>query len=398
LNNSALAFYSLYRATGDTEALDQAAAMLDKAANRRSSGSIILFNAAGAVEETAFREIIGSAIDLKTLRKSGNMALLPFLYQDRAGLERYMQRVRNHKGIAKALTYYNRLLVLSRKKAEIYSALAAGYGYTKDLEALRRLWNQLEKVDLDLADSTRETLESYQGKKDDKVRKDLQASMQRQEALVKATRKDPGGVTFAVAAVDLVGLQISGEVLGLKINPDEVVALVEEAYAAAPSTKTHSTLRDALLFRASRALVRQEPAYAAMASRARRSLHPAYLVAIALGRQANLREAILGNKDVQRTITLILESRKEFPNDHNPWAWAMLRAANPDEAAKVADGVLHGERGRLQRSISQKLAPVDASTAFVAYWAMQIAGKEEKGLEILKRCAARGVPMPFDLK
>jgi hypothetical protein len=398
LNNRAILLISLFQATGDAKALDKRAALLQKAIVLQPSDSILLSNAAEAVEEVALRDLIGPALDLKTLKIQGNLHLLDYLYKDQAGKDQYVQRVRDQKGVGRAIRIYNRLLVLSSKSALAYRALTFLYSYTEDLNAMRGLWNQLEKVDLDLADSMRETLEGYKGKKDEKRRKDLQASIKRYEGLVKATRKDPGGGTFAVAATTLVGLKIGGEIYGLEGKADEVVALAEEAYKAAPSNVTQWTLVTALLFRAGGSLAEQEPSYAAMRDRARRSLGASELIAVALSRDEKLRSGILGNKDVQRAIDLLKDWRQKFPKVNTPWIWAMLKAADPEEAAQVAKGVLKDEIGKIKRSIDLKLSPLSASTALHAYWAMQIAGQEEKGLALLKRCAERGAPLPFDVK
>ncbi len=76
----------------------------------------------------------------------------------------------------------------------------------------------------------------------------------------------------------------------------------------------------------------------------------------------------------------------------------MLRAAHPDQAAKVARAFQQDEAGRVDSDIDRMLAPMSAAEAFDGYWSALIAGKETDGVLILKRYAARGVPMPFDLK
>jgi hypothetical protein len=396
LNNMALLYLALYQATGDRAALDKRLEMQEKALRLKPTDSILLGNTADAVREAALRDIIGAAIDLPALRTLGGMSLLPYLYADEAGQHRYVERVRKHKGVAKAIRHYNRLLVLAPKRAGAYTALSSLYAFTEDLEALRQLQSRLESVQLDLEDYTRQTLERYKGARDEKDRSDLKGSLTRYEKLVASTRK-AGGPTFALAADTLAVLKMGGGLLGLKADPDEVVRLAEEAHAAAPSAATHSTLTAALLGRASRSLAKQEREYAALVAEGKRALAPNYLIAVALAREGKLREAVLADKDVRRALELVRERRKKFPRDHDSWSWAVLRASHPEEAAEIAKGIQADEIGRVQRAINLKVNLLSATTVLDAYWASQIAGKEPEGLALLKRCAAQGVPLPKGL-
>jgi hypothetical protein len=397
LNNGGLAHFKLYQATGERAALDKGFEMVEQSVALSPSDSILLHNAAAALLGAALRDVIGPALDLKALKRQGSLDLLAFLYEDRAGRDRYAERVRQHPGIARARTYLDRLLVLAPKSPHAYGTLAALHGVTRDLEALRALRRRLDEAALDLADSTREMLDHYGGKKDEKTRKELAAGLARQEVVVKATR--PGrGATFAAAATTLARLLLSMDAVGMAADADRAVTLAEEAHAAAPSSATRSALTDALLARASRALAKQEPEYAALASRAKRALGPNFLVAVALSREGKPRAAALANADVRRAVGLVKEGQAKFPEDPDGWSWAMLRAGEPDEAAKVARALAQDELGKVARAINQKLSPVSAAEAFRAYWALESAGKEAEGREVLKRFAARGAPMPFPLE
>jgi hypothetical protein len=56
------------------------------------------------------------------------------------------------------------------------------------------------------------------------------------------------------------------------------------------------------------------------------------------------------------------------------------------------------ELGRVTRAIASRLSGTIASFAFEDYWELTLAGKEEQGKAVLKRCAALGVPLPFDVR
>src|SRR5262249_48243197 len=127
--------------------------------------------------------------------------------------------------------------------------------------------------------------------------------------------KEPRGATFAVAAVSLSEALTSREQMGENVDANQVVRLAEEAHAAAPSRATQSALVTAILFHAHQQLVKQEPDYAKMASRARRSLSPSYLIAVAISEGGKLRDAVLANKDVRRACEMLKESTATFPDE-----------------------------------------------------------------------------------
>ncbi len=398
LNNAALVAFSLYRVSGDPAVLEKGIALVERATALDPENSIALRNAAWAAWQGALRAVIGPAIDLKTLKEEGDPSLLAYLYQDRAGLDRLAGQLRQHPGTAKARAALERLLVLSPQDAATYGLLFAVVSTTRDRAAELSLAQRIAGADLDLEESNRRALESYQGKDRDKRVKELNATRQREEALVKSLRQGQRGqgVTFAIAATQLAAtLRRLGEE-GAAGDADRAVALAEEAHQAAPSSATHTALREALLYRASRTLERQEPTYRQMATRARRSVGTSYLVAAALAREGKPRAAALKNADVKRAIELVREDEARFPDDPGVWSWAMLRAADPDGAAKLAALLAKDEAHRAQTAVGRKLSPVSATTALLTYWEAQMAGKEAEGRAALKAVAARGVPLPFD--
>jgi hypothetical protein len=214
--------------------------------------------------------------------------------------------------------------------------------------------------------------------------------------VVRAARQGLRGATLAVAAADLANYKMSMAAYGLEVKADEIVALAEEAHAAAPSRGTSSVLVDALLTRASGVLARQDPAYASMASRSRRSLAPRDLIAVVLARQGPLAKKALDNEDVRRAVALVRETAAKFPDEHPEWWWALLRSAHPEEAARLSQAILGDKSAALKRSAEDKLNPLSASAAFRRSWLAQMAGKEAEGVEALQRCAAEKVPLPFD--
>jgi hypothetical protein len=232
--------------------------------------------------------------------------------------------------------------------------------------------------------------------------------LKRHDTLVKTLRKDLKGVedarrstrtvTFAVAATHLVREKEGLGLLGEPVDAGELVDLAREAHAAAPSEGTRMALINVLLTRASRALAKQEPEFAKLAEQGKRSMGPNYLVPWVLGKPGSVRDRCLANDDVQQAIGLLRESNTALPDEPSAWAWAFLRATHPDEAAQLAEQVKKYELGTLDREIRLRLSPADTGAAFTTYWSLQLAGKEGEGLEVLKRCAALGVPLPVEQK
>ena len=265
-----------------------------------------------------------------------------------------------------------------------------------DLEGLRNLVRQVQEARPDLAAEKQESRDFFQGKNDARLRRDSEAGITRTEQRL-AQARARGGATLAAAAASLVRARLYRETLGGTVDVDEVVRLAEEAHKAAPSLATVNLLELAWLARASQALSRQEPEYAAMVRRAQRSLGSSYLVAVALWRDGKPRQAALANPDVRRALEVVRDQGRQFPNDPSEYSWAVLRAAFPDEAARIAAALKTGEKEALGRALSARLSTGDATTAFRLCWAEDSVGRSKEAMEPLRRCFAEKVPLPFDV-
>jgi tetratricopeptide (TPR) repeat protein len=394
LNNIALCYFSLYYLTSDRQSLDQAIQLLEKAVALKPSDSILLNNAADTILENATRDVIGPAIDWKTLKSGAALDLLDYLYDDQAGGQVFAKRVNEHAGIQKAVAHFNRLLVLRPKDVGAYHTLHGYYRFTRDADALARLAKRLEEVVLEEADVKRRLLDHYAGKEDAKRREEITTAIKRSEAIREAAHKGPKGVTLAIALGKLAENKTALAIVGGPSDADSVVALAEEAHAVAPSRATRRSLKSALLFRAHQNLVKVEPAYAAMATRAFRSLGPSYLIAAALAREGKPRAAALANADVRRAIDLVLETETKFPDTPDEWTWAMLGASHPQEAPRIVKAYREDKLVGPSRAIGRKLSPLSGTDALAASWALEMAGKKAEAAALLKQAAAEGVPLP----
>jgi hypothetical protein len=396
LNNSALAHFSLYQLTREREQLTRGLDKLDRAVALKGSDSILLGNAAHAALESAVRDLVGPAVDFKVLKQEADLSLLAFLYRDQAGERKYAEALGKHPGFLRARGFLEKLMVLAPKRPDPYVLLAGLHAYTRDKEGVDRVWQRLKDVELDLARQKRETLDAYAGKDDDNRLRDVKNTLAREEAVAAAARQ-AGGVTLAVAAVRLAQTHMSAAAVKAAVDPDAVVKLAEEARAAAPSSATESALISALCFRAHQSLIQRDPGYAALAAKTRRSLGDTALTYV-LGRPGALRDKALAEPDVMRALKLKAERVKAFPEDQGPTSWAFLRAAYPQEADQVARKVREDRQGETLRALTRAVSPLSAHTALEDYWALLLLGKEAEADEVLKRCAAQGVPMPVESK
>ena len=392
LNNAAIIYGRLYVLTGDVKDLDKSLSMFERAAKHKPGDSILLGNLAGELTEAAARDLIGRRIDLGALRAKGGLGHLSYLYRDARGERPFTEAVRKHPGLARALVQAERLVLLAPKRSSSYALVSSILAMREDVAALRRLDEALGEANLDHSDSSRALKEQLDGKNEARLKEETKVSLARWEKRVQPLRK-AGGVTFAIGASTLAVLLMQDE----PANPDRVVQLSEEANAAAPSRATRSGLVSALLFRAHQRLIKQNPDYAGMVQRSRHLLGAGYLVALALERGGKLRAAVLADKDFGRACDLLKEQSAAFPNDPNPWACVLLQGTHPAEAARAIGALKKDEAGRLSRSIALKLSPTSASAALEVYWELKLEGKEAEGKAVLKACAGRGVPLPFNL-
>jgi tetratricopeptide (TPR) repeat protein len=397
LNNSAGTFSLLYQLTGDRKDLEQSKARYDKAAALAPSNALVLGNAAQAQLEIALWDAVAGELDLAALREAGSVHLLYYLCADETGRRRLGERLRNHAGVAAARARLERLLVLAPRSEHAYGLLASLANFCGDQVALQRLLTNLSAVELDLADTKRQTLDFYRGAKDEEWRDNAATAIKREEQIVLAA-KSRGGATFAVAACRLALAKMSGEALGLPCDADAVVRLCEEAHAAAPSHGTYAALDGALSFRINRTLVDGDPDFARLRTRCQRSTRESALLTAYLSGHPDRAAALQTDADFRRLIDSVRSYDAKFPNSPSAMDAVLLKAAGRPEAADLARRVLADVDEKLMRQVTLVLSPLDVSNALECYWCGQLAGAEADALPVVKRLADQGVPLPVEAK
>jgi predicted negative regulator of RcsB-dependent stress response len=397
LNNAALVLFRLAALTGDPAAYDRGLAKIETAHKLDPSDSVTMSNAGSLSLQAALREIIGTSIDLRLLKEAADIDMLPFLYRDKASRSEYAQRLRSHPGINRAAALLDKVIVLAPRSSRVYRALDELYGARGEPEKRRGLLQRLEHADLDQSDEIAMAKDVYAGGRKEERRTKATTAIARAESALEAARARKRDLTFAVAAANLAKARMDGYHAGLEADADAIVALAEEAHAAAPSYQTRHSLAACLLFRAGRRLAHAQPAYARMAERTRLSTSDRFLIGVAVNGEDPLRAAARQDSDVRRAVDRIREGYRLDPEyEADPWTWSLLHALDPQEGTKMARTYLEDESAQLSIAIERKVEPVSASAALSAFWAAEMAGKSADGRAILKEYAARGVPLPIE--
>jgi tetratricopeptide (TPR) repeat protein len=392
LNNSAIVHFALFTLTHDREDFVRGAARMDRAIKLKSSDTILLHNAGNMVLQGAVAEVLGNSLDLKALKQPGGADLLPYLYRNAQEKQKVVEALGRHPGLVQARGYLERLVVLAPKNSRSWAEMAWLYELFRDKEQLSDLRERLQKVELDLADDTKETLEYYAGKDDPKRIEQVKQKVKRREQRVESARK-VGGRTLAVALASLVAAQVEAAIRGQRIDVDAAVKMAEEAHALAPSDGTRSVLADVLRHRAHRKLIQQVPAYAALAGRTQRSLSDQLLNWV-LSQPGELRDRALALPDVKRGMALRRERLEQLPEDCDPSLWAFLSSDQSEAVRRFAQTLVDDPFLQDQRTIAQILSPLSASNVLDAYWVLQMAGKEDKAREVLQAAARKKIPLP----
>ena len=179
----------LYHLTHERGEYTRGIDKLDRAIALKPSDSILLFNSASIVWDSAVRDILGNAVDFKLLKRShSGVELLQFLYDDATSEQKVIAELRKHPGTIKARNYLEKLLVLSPKWTRAYLTLDEMYTSARDLEGLRALLDRLSKVELDQEESNRKIIDGRNGKDDAKNFADMKVALARMEEVLEPAR------------------------------------------------------------------------------------------------------------------------------------------------------------------------------------------------------------------
>jgi hypothetical protein len=397
LSNSATLLLRLAKLTGDHSAFDRGFANVEKAHKLEPANTLTMMNLIFWERERALRDIIGPSIDFDLLKEDAQLEHLAFLYHDRAGRKDCAARLRAHAGINRLIELFERDLLLAPRNGILYAALDELYASAGETEKQRDLQRRLEHIDLDQAEESTAAKDVDAGALEDQRRTAAAGTIARAESTLKAVRARKRDLTIAAAAANLARARLRGYCAGLDADADAILALAEEAFAASPSYGTRNLLVSALLIRAGRRLAQSQPAYARMVAKAGPATGHDLLIGIALNGENPLRDEARQDSDVRAAVNLIQGAYRDDPEYWAcPWAWSLLHALYPAEAAKMAETYFANESAQFSRAVERQVKPRFVTTALSAFWAAEMVGKNADGPAILKAYAAQGVPLPFE--
>lgn len=398
VNDTALTYYGLYQATGDRDALTRSLDYLQQAVDLSPSDSILLFNAGATMLDGALTDVIGGDIDLRALHDSGDIGLLGHLYHDQAGRDAVMKRVKDHPGVARAVSLLEKVTVLAPKNGRAFRLLDGVYSFTRDEAALRSLERRLRAADLDRSEGLQRTKEFISGSRDAQDVPKVKAALKRVEDLAAAV-VPAGGRTAAVALDRQVDSLMSVEVFEHSADLDKAVKLAEDARRLSTSSRTGGTLSATYVYRAARDLRRADGAFDAYCKRYERSVGiPQLMAAVAAGDGGGdgdaFRAAVLANADFRRAVALVRDENAQYPEGGTPYEWAMLKNADPAAADRIAGNLRKTPRKQVEESIASLLSPSSGGEALEVYWLMQVLGKPDDGRAAVRTVADQGIPLP----
>lgn len=393
LNNGGLVWLARFDITQDQADFDAAAKKIDKAVSLMPTDAILVSNAGLMLWSASLRGLVGNRIDVKTLQVSPGTGLLSYLYNNARERKVWIERVRDNAAMKKAMRYFDNASTLAPRNSTNYSLLLARHAFVRDLPATRELVGRLRSANVDTSQSVAKTVEYIQGKGLAKSLKELRVGVDRMKKAVEKT-KAKRDVNFAVARAMLASQLIAVWGSGGKAEPDEVVRLAEEAYQAAKSASTRSTLITALSFRALQTASNQSKIVAAECDRFRRVLSSRYLLAALLAHHDRARTILQKDADVRRILLLMEESNKHFPGSASGVEWAFLRGLDPQRAATMVEVIAKDERSRLLAQAGRLLAPADAGVALEMYWRDTLQGRTAEANKLLAEFRKLGVPLP----
>jgi hypothetical protein len=220
----------------------------------------------------------------------------------------------------------------------------------------------------------------------------LTASVKRSQDL--ADRLRPAGGRTAAVALDREAEQMLAlDPYTGNVDADRVVALATEAQRLAPSAGTAGTLMVARLFRATKTLCHDDPAFDAFYKKYARSTGITALMAVAASEPSSFQQKVLHDPDMVATLDLVRDDGRRFPTSRSPDEWALLKGADAAEAQEVAESIRLVPRKLVEQSIVALLQPADVNSALEAYWLLQINGQSDDARAALRRVADRGVPV-----
>lgn len=393
INNAGRSLAQVFQMSGQREDLQRATDKLERAFELQPSDPFIGGNLVGLLEQLAVHDVIGPRLDLVQVQLPPDLSRLAYLFDDASGQLELAAQFGEHKALARGLSVSERVMILAPQSANSYRLPFDAAVFLEDGERLASLAATLEGVAIPLSDLDHEWIAFVQGKPWPRVEEQTRmfAEKMRQRLASNDAMNPP---TRALAQTQLALALGNLSKMDVDVDLEEIVTLCREAHETAPSVATQGHLVHALLLRSDRSLAASQDAYRSLESSCRRSLQPAYRIALALNSPGALGSLVLENPDVQEVIERLGESFARYPKSANPWMWAMLKSPRPDLADRVRESYMADANAPRIRQIARKLSAIHIDEVLDLLWLAEMTGQPNDAPSEIARLKKLGVPLP----
>jgi hypothetical protein len=295
----------------------------------------------------------------------------------------------------KAVSYLEKAMILAPKLNTPYQQLSSLYAFLEDVEGMNRIANRLKSVEIDMADTVKRYEEYYTGSKDSYYTDIYNKRIDEYRALQNTMDPHVDQYSYAVAISYLINSYFTLLDFNNKIDIDELVKIAKSNYERVPSNATRGDYYNALLIRAVDTVQASDDTLAELMKQYNRNLSYRYLLLVGLENSSQIKDKLLGNKDIQVFIALLKEKMHNSPTEASASDWALLHHLEPKLAAQLANNIITNQFNRLSLVISERLSPPTASLIYQQYWYQRLNGDSKTAQQLLQDAAANGVKLPM---
>ncbi|MEL7448761.1 MAG: hypothetical protein AAFN78_06100 [Pseudomonadota bacterium] len=380
-NNMSLLYGKLFEITGELADYREGVRLIGKAADSSPNDPIVLINAATALFSAAATEVLAEHVDLGTLRSTGTLRMLRFLFADEAGRVQWVERVLQVPEFDNAERLARRALLLSPSSPDAYQLLMTRALFARDLEALTELETRAAEVDIDHSDAIEAQRRYTAGEADDVDGPSARKMVDnRRRMLERAERAN--AVTAAVSRTRLAsGLRVQTN-YDQSVDNDEIVLLAEAAHAQAPSNATRGALVAALAHRGLSRLAAADPDYAGFVARLKRKVSTLGLVAASFDKRAAKTEALLADADIRRALELHRDYLRANPIAVGGHAWRLMKAFDADFATEMAATFADSQYVQTEERVIALLYPSSLESTLTLAWLHEALGDTEASARV----------------
>ncbi|CAM2005190.1 hypothetical protein [Acanthopleuribacter pedis] len=336
LNNAALIWRQLFGISGDIEELRKAAALMEQAIVLNPSDAILLTNTAEAMRELGVAQLLEAELDLRVFSESLELDQLDYLITETYGPAELRKDLAANDYLTKAVTYWERSVLLAPKNQKPYDELDSYYFYMNDVAGLTRLRQALGTVKLDETGREQFLAMSMSGTYPEHILKGRAAAAQEMNEAM-ADSKTRGSLTSVMAACSLSSIQRARALMGEDVDDAQVLTLSADAYRKHPSLATLRARINSHYFVAHRRLIKTVPEYAALFAETKNTLSEGRLLNTLLAADHPLAARIHADPDVRKAAELEWDYLSRWPERAGLMGWAVHHKQDPVKAARFKE-------------------------------------------------------------